>query len=269
MSLLQSGDTVKAESPPSMTPRAGTPGSSAEALLGELASLFLANFRGNQATAPNGPAQQPPPAQTQKQADLAPSGETVYRTLVEQIPAIIFMANLDGGVSEAYVSPHIEAALGFTREEWLDDPIRWYYQIHPDDRERWSIEAAQTLTTGKAFRSSYRVLARDGHVVWFQCEARIVTRPDGRPWFLQGVGFDISELKRTEEALQDRTTALHFLSSHLIRLQDEERRHMSRELHDGVGQYLAALKMNVDMLSLDDKSDADARLEDCRNILNQ
>src|SRR4030081_3502330 len=65
-----------------------------------------------------------------------------YRTLVEQIPAIVFMAYLDRGISEAYVSPHIEAMLGFTQEEWLEDPVRWFHQIHPDDKVRWSIEAA-------------------------------------------------------------------------------------------------------------------------------
>lgn len=45
-----------------------------------------------------------------------------YRTLVEQIPAVVFMAFLDKGIGEAYVSPQIEEILGFTQEEWLNDP---------------------------------------------------------------------------------------------------------------------------------------------------
>ena len=52
--------------------------------------------------------------------------EAKYRALLEQIPAVVFMAYLDRGVSEAYVSPEIEAALGYSREEWLEDPVRWY-----------------------------------------------------------------------------------------------------------------------------------------------
>ena len=112
------------------------------------------------------------------------------------------MAYLDRGISEAYVSPEIEAALGYSREEWLEDPVRWYDRIHPDDKQRWSLEAAEMFLSGKPLRSSYRVMARDGRVVWFHCDARMVRRPDGQPWFIHGVAFDISDLKHTEAALQ-------------------------------------------------------------------
>ena len=96
-----------------------------------------------------------------------------------------------------------KTVLGFSQEEWLEDPVRWYQQIHPDDKHRWSAEAAEMFLSGKPLRSAYRVIARDGHVVWFHCEARMVRRADGRPWFIHGVGFDITDLKRTEEALQE------------------------------------------------------------------
>ena len=112
------------------------------------------------------------------------------------------MAYLDGGVGEAYVSPHIEAALGFKQEEWLNDPARWYQQIHPEDKTRWSIEAADIFLTGKPLRSAYRVLARDGRVIWFQCEAKMVQRDDGSPWFIHGVAIDVTELKEAESELK-------------------------------------------------------------------
>jgi PAS domain S-box-containing protein len=126
-----------------------------------------------------------------------------YRILVEQIPAVVFMAYLDRGIGEAYVSPQIEAILGFTQEEWLNDPVRWYQHIHPADKSRWSVEASQMFLTGQPLRSVYRVLARDGHVVWFHCEAKMVRGDDGRPWFIHGVAFDVTDLKRAEEALRD------------------------------------------------------------------
>jgi len=128
--------------------------------------------------------------------------EAKYRALLEQIPAVVFMAYLDRGSSEAYVSPEIEATLGYSREEWLEDPVRWYDRIHPDDKQRWSFEAAEMFMSGKPLRSSYRVIARDGHVVWFHCDARMMRHPNGEPWFIHGVAFDISDLKRTERALQ-------------------------------------------------------------------
>ena len=164
----------------------------AEALLIELAGVF----GGSSQVALPSPA-------LAGMADAAASNvEVKYRALLEQIPAVVFMAYVDRGVSEAYVSPEIEAALGYSREEWLEDPVRWYERIHPDDKQRWSLEAAEMFLSGKPLRSSYRVIARDGHAVWFHCDARMVRRPDGQPWFIHGVAFDISDLKHTERALQ-------------------------------------------------------------------
>ncbi len=137
-----------------------------------------------------------------------PTLEARYRALVEKLPAIVFMAFMDRGIGEAYVSPQIEATLGFSQQEWLEDPVRWYQQIHPQDKERWSVEAAKMFLSGLALRSVYRVLARDGRIVWFQCEANMVRHDDGRPWFIHGVGFDITELKEAEAALQEERNVL-------------------------------------------------------------
>ena len=132
-----------------------------------------------------------------------PNLEAKYRALLEQIPAVVFMAYLDRGIGEAYVSPEIQSALGYSSNEWLEDPVRWYERIHPEDKQRWSTEAAKMFLTGRPLRSAYRILARDGRVVWFQCDARMMRREDGRPWFIHGVAFDISDLKHTEKQLQE------------------------------------------------------------------
>src|SRR5246500_5892404 len=132
-----------------------------------------------------------------------PNLEAKYRALLEQLPAVVFMAYLDRGIGEAYVSPQIEAALGYSREEWLGDPVRWYQRIHPDDKQRWSTEAAEMFLSGKPLRSAYRVIARDGRIIWFHCDAKMMRHGNGQPWFIHGVAFDISDLKRSEEALQD------------------------------------------------------------------
>jgi PAS domain S-box-containing protein len=154
--------------------------------------------------------------------DQLPSLDARYRTFVEQVPAVIFMAFLDRGISEAFVSPHIESVLGFSQREWLDDPVRWYRQIHPEDKERWSLEAAQMLFSGDPLRSVYRVIARDGHVVWFQCEAKLVRDARGHPWFIHGLGVDITELRETqarlEAAHQELRSRAHDLESANLRL---------------------------------------------------
>lgn len=134
--------------------------------------------------------------------ESASSIEAKYRALLEQMPAIVFMAYIDRGTSEAYVSPEIEAALGYPREAWLSDPAQWYERIHPDDKQRWRLETAEMFVSGGPLRSSFRVIAQSGRVVWFRCDARMVRRPDGQPWFVHGIAFDISDLKETERALQ-------------------------------------------------------------------
>lgn len=176
-----------------------------------------------------------------------PESEARYQTLIEQIPAVVFMAFLDKGIGEAYVSPQIEAILGFTQEEWLNDPVRWYQQIHPDDKDRWSVEAAELFLLGNPLKSLYRVIARDGRVVWFHCEAKMVRNLDGRPWFIHGVAFDISELKIAEEALKKSAEQLKTLSRRLMEVQEAERRNIALELHDEIGQVLTGLKLTLEV----------------------
>ncbi len=125
-----------------------------------------------------------------------------YRTLVEGIPAVTFMAALDGGVNELYVSPQIEELLGYSQREWMENPILWYTQLHPDDRDRWHVEFARTCVTGEPFRSVYRFVSRNGRVVWVHGEAEVVRDGDGRPLFLQGVAFDITGIRQAEEELK-------------------------------------------------------------------
>ena len=195
----------------------------AEAILQGLAGVFTRNSSvARRIVYPPEPSGAAPPEDPQ-----LPNLEARYRALVEQIPAVVFMAYLDRGIGEAYVSPQIEAALGFSQEEWLEDPIRWYSHIHPDDKQRWSTEAAEMFLTGSPLRSAYRVVARDGRVIWFHCEAKMIRKPDGEPWFIHGVGFDITDLKRTEEALQEErnvvSAILHTVGALVVVLDPEGR----------------------------------------------
>lgn len=128
--------------------------------------------------------------------------ETRFRTLLEQMPAITFTANLSGGLNRLYVSPQVEELLGYSQEEWLSNPILWYRALHPDDRMAWNQEFARGCATGGPFRGEARMLTRSGEVVWIHGEARILKDRHGYPRHLFGVGFDISNLKRAEGRLQ-------------------------------------------------------------------
>jgi len=168
----------------------------AESMLSQIASTFFAGGepRLEQLTWP----------------DAAPAGgaearlrvaEQRFRTLIEQIPAVSFMAVLGEGKNEIYVSPHIEAMLGYSQKEWLEDPFLWYARLHPDDRALWNDEFARGCRHGGPFRAECRFIARDGHVVWVHGEARVIKDELDRPMLLQGVAFDITESKRAAEVL--------------------------------------------------------------------
>ncbi|HEY4159735.1 MAG TPA: SpoIIE family protein phosphatase [Polyangiaceae bacterium] len=129
------------------------------------------------------------------------AAEVRFATLVEQIPAVTFMAVLGEGENEMYVSPHVEQLLGYTQEEWLSDPFLWYSRLHLEDRQLWNEEFARGCRTGGPFRAECRFRARDGREVWVHGEARLVRDGQGRPQFLQGVAFDITESKEAQKLL--------------------------------------------------------------------
>ncbi len=143
-----------------------------------------------------------------REAELA-KAEARYRSLVEEIPAVTFVAPFDEGIGELYVSPQIVDMLGFTQEEWLNDPVLWHRQLHPEDRERWHRDFARTCATAEPFCAVYRFIARDGHTVWVHGEAKVVRDSAGRPLFLQGVAFDITERKEAEKALHQLNQSLN------------------------------------------------------------
>jgi PAS domain S-box-containing protein len=137
--------------------------------------------------------------------------EARYRALVEQVPAAIYSAALDELSTTLYFSPQIEKMLGFPQAEWLAEHDLFLKQLHPDDRERVLAALTSSRASGEPFKAEYRLLARDGSVVWFRDEAMVVRDGDGNPLFLQGVMFDITERKRTEEELRNSEERLKIL----------------------------------------------------------
>jgi PAS domain S-box-containing protein len=134
--------------------------------------------------------------------------EARFRTLVEQVPAVIYIDSNDEVSSAIYMSPQVEEMLGYTPDEWLDDPELWVKILHPDDRERVLAEDARVDETGGPFSVEYRMLAKDGRAVWVRDEAVLVRDEEGQPMFWQGVFVDITERHRAEEALRERAEEL-------------------------------------------------------------
>lgn len=149
--------------------------------------------------------------------------EAKYRALVEQIPAITYIALLEAPGKLLYVSPQTEQ-LGYSPETWLDDPlgiglIKW---VHPDDRETVIEQFAKTYERHVPLRCEYRVITHDGKARWVRDQADVVRDDAGRPLFLQGTLVDIDKDKTLEWELERYRRRLNELEAqHAERLQKQ------------------------------------------------
>ena len=141
-----------------------------------------------------------------------------YRVLVEHVPAVVYIDVEDRAVSDggrlAYMSPQIEAILGYPPEAFLADPELWPSLIQADDRPAAIAAYMHHWTTYQPLRADYRMVARDGAVVWVHDEAYTTTEgsENGRR-VSQGLLVDTTDQKRLEarlvhDALHDPLTGL-------------------------------------------------------------
>ncbi|MGB9234910.1 MAG: ATP-binding protein, partial [Terriglobales bacterium] len=129
------------------------------------------------------------------------AAEDRYRTLVERLPAITYIAELGAEGPWHYVSPQIQTILGFSPEEWLSDPCNWINHIHHEDREIAFGAEKQFQETRQLFHAEYRMIARDGRVLWFRDEG-VLLPGDDSAILMQGVMHDITDRRRLEEQLR-------------------------------------------------------------------
>jgi two-component system sensor histidine kinase UhpB len=171
-----------------------------------------------------------------------------FQSLVEQLPGMPYIANLDQVGSNVYVSPKIEELLGFTAEQWCKDPQLRIRQLHPDDRE-YVLKAINDATADRSsFSIDYRIYRHDGTLRWFHDEARVVIGAQGKPLFLQGAVLDVTERKQAQAELEQSHQELQELIAALDSLRVEEQKRLAHEMHDDFGQLLAAMKMDISTL---------------------
>jgi diguanylate cyclase (GGDEF)-like protein/PAS domain S-box-containing protein len=125
-----------------------------------------------------------------------------YRALIEEIPALTYVAWADATGSRAYVSPQVLSMTRFTPGEWLAEPDMWVRRLHPRDRERVLRQFRQACETGGRFASEYRILDRDGREMWWRDEGRALPGPDGVTRFVRGFVLDVTEQKLAEQSVR-------------------------------------------------------------------
>ncbi len=131
--------------------------------------------------------------------------EFKYRTLVERIPATIYIQMPQfsgaGAYAVAYMSPQVEKLLGHPAQRFVEDPNFWNSVTHPEDLERLMAETERTDQTGEPFAMEYRMLHKDGGYRWIRDEAVLVTDEQDTPLYWQGVFSDVTERKQAEAAM--------------------------------------------------------------------
>lgn len=171
--------------------------------------------------------------------------EAKFRTLVEQIQAISYMAG-PGGVLE-YISPQIRV-LGYSAQEWLADPGLHAACMLPEERDGVLRLLEHTRCHGLPLRCEYRLRARDGTLLWFRDHADVVRDEDGGAMFVQGTLVDITVNKLAEQSLSQSQDALRRLAAYQERIRENERQRIARELHDELGGVLTGISAYLSVL---------------------
>ena len=134
--------------------------------------------------------------------------EAKFRRLVAHLPTVVYVNAVGDASSTLYISPQITALVGYTPQEWLDDPKLWSKTVHPEDRQEVLKQAALTDQNNKPFDMEYRMIARDGRLVWVHDEVILVNDLEGKPQFWQGIMLDITDRKLAEHALLEKDRLL-------------------------------------------------------------
>jgi PAS domain S-box-containing protein len=127
-------------------------------------------------------------ASHQKTAEL----EARYQALAQQLPGATYVHPVEGRDHFVYVSPQVGTMLGYRAEDWITDRGLFFRLVHEDDLARVQSELERALEAGTPFVNEYRLLSRDGSVVWIRDEATTLRGHNGEPRFVQGYLHDIS-----------------------------------------------------------------------------
>jgi PAS domain S-box-containing protein len=204
--------------------------------------------------------------ETKAQALLALNSKLAEKNLeldaiVHSAPDIIFSRQASG--ARDYISDRFYEYTGAAQGSAVG--FGWWDYVHPDDRERSAERWLESVQSGKNYEVEYRLRRKDGEYRWFRARAVPIRDHSGKVVRGYGTCSDIQDSKLLEQAIRNnaielekmvdqRTDQLRQLSVRLMSAQDQERRRIARDLHDGLGQELAVAKMVLDKMLLHEKS---------------
>jgi PAS domain S-box-containing protein len=217
----------------------------------EVASIALDNARLYAA------AQQELIERTRAEEQLR-AAEVQFRTLVEQLPVMVYSEPFAVGGSRMWVNPSVETLFGFTPAESGQKNF-WKTRLHPEDRDQVLAEEARCEQTGEPFRMEYRTLHRDGRVRWVRDECVLIRDEADRPLYWQGVIVDITDTKRALEREREIAQRLRALDQMKNTFLDAVSHELRTPLAAIVGIGLT-LEHKADSLAEADRGDLYTRL---------
>jgi PAS domain S-box-containing protein len=125
--------------------------------------------------------------------------EERYRALVEQTPVVTYLDALGPENVTIYISPQVEALIGYSPDELTGSEPLWPSLLHPEDRDRVLAASDEAERVEGTFNIDYRLVARDGRVVWVHDQSVLIRDDGGRPLYWQGVWVDVTERMRAAE----------------------------------------------------------------------
>ncbi len=134
---------------------------------------------------------------------------------------------------DVYLSPRLEAMIGYSPGELAARRETWDEHVHPDDRDR-IVALLDDHLEGRApsFQAEHRLRHRDGRYRWIIARGKAQRDAAGRPYRMAGSLTDVTDRRQAEDALRD-------MSRRLLVAQEDERARLARELHDDITQRLA------------------------------
>ena len=176
--------------------------------------------------------------------DQVREAEAKFRTIVEQNQAVFYTQEIDPDdptISRTtYIAPGNTDLVGYTLEDIEADPTLWRSMVHPLDRDRVLAADSESNRNGEGrFSMEYRMVAKDGRIVWVQDEARLVTLP-GKPPYWQGFLLDVTERKQAQAQLE-RALAVERKATQRLRSLDEMKNTFLQAVSHDLRTPLAAI----------------------------
>ena len=166
--------------------------------------------------------------------------EEKYSTLVEDALIGVYI-NKEGKID--FANDKFAAIYGYSKDELIGMDSAML--VHPEDRSLVN-ELREKRLRGEKVPSEYEIrgLKKNGETIWVMRSLSVINYKDGLA--ISGIVQDMTKRRKAEEALRESGKELRILSNQLLSTEEKERKRIARELHDGIGQALSAIKFSVE-----------------------